>query len=117
MESQYWPIIKKAYDGFNIRNIDGVFAVMHADVKWPKAFEGGYVSGQDAVREYWTRQWSEINPIVEPLSVTERPDGKIAVLVDQLVKDLEGNVIFDGQTIHVYVFKDHLILSMEIGQD
>jgi hypothetical protein len=114
MNSNYNDIIAKAYTGFNDRNIDAVFSVMHPDIHWPKAFEGGYVAGQDAVREYWTRQWSEINPKVEPLSITERPDGKIEVEVYQLVKDLEGNILFDGKVKHVYVINNDLLYSMDI---
>jgi hypothetical protein len=117
MDSSYWYIIKKAYTGFNTRDIDAVFSVMHQDVHWPKAFEGGYVTGYEAVRAYWTKQWSEINPIVEPVAIVERPDGKAEVLVDQLVKDLEGNILFQGQVKHVHVFKDGLIFSMDIEAD
>jgi hypothetical protein len=107
-------LIKKAYAGFNNRNIDAVLSIMHPDIHWPKAFEGGYVIGQDAVRDYWTRQWSEINPKVEPLLITERPDGKIEVEVYQLVKDLEGNILFDGTVRHVYVIAGGLLQQMDI---
>lgn len=114
MESKYWPVIKKAYDGFNARDIDSTFSVMHANVYWPKAFEGGHVVGQDEVRAYWLRQWSEIDPRVNPVSVIERLDGKVKVLVDQLVKDLDGTVLFDGATKHVYSFVDEVIHRMDI---
>jgi hypothetical protein len=114
MESQYLAIIKLAYEGFNERDINRVFKVMDNNIHWPKAFEGGYVIGQDAVRAYWTRQWSEINPKVEPRSIVERSDGKFEVLVYQLVKDLQGNVLFDGMTKHIYSFRDSLIYSMDI---
>jgi hypothetical protein len=107
-------IIEKAYKGFNAREVDTVLAVMHPDIHWPKAFEGGYVIGHEAVRKYWTRQWAEINPKVEPLAVTERPDGKIEVEVDQLVKDLEGNILFDGKVKHVYVIHENLLHKMNI---
>ena len=115
MNSQYSDIINKAYKGFNERDIDSVFAVMSSDIHWPKAFEGGYVIGFEAVRAYWTRQWSEINPIVKPISIHERPDGKVEVLIDQLVKDLDGKVLFDGKTKHIYTIKDDLIVSMDIS--
>ncbi|MES2456358.1 MAG: nuclear transport factor 2 family protein [Bacteroidota bacterium] len=114
MESKYWPVIRKAYDGFNARDIDGVFSVIDANVHWPKAFEGGHVVGKDQVRAYWLRQWSEINPMVNPVSVVERVDGKVEVLVDQLVKDLDGTVLFDGPTKHVYTFIDGVIHRMDI---
>jgi hypothetical protein len=28
--------------------------------------DGGYVHGREAVREYWTRQWTMVSPHVEP---------------------------------------------------
>ena len=114
MQSPYWPIIQTAYNGFNSRNIDLVFTVMNPDVHWPKAFEGGFVIGYDEVRKYWTRQWSEINPHVEPQSITERPNSKFEVAVHQLVKDLTGKVIFDGIVKHIYTFNNNLISGMEV---
>lgn len=114
MESKYWPVIRKAYSGFNSRDIDRTFSVMDVNVHWPKAFEGGHVVGQQEVRAYWLRQWSEINPMVEPVSLLERADGKVEVLVNQLVRDLKGNVLFDGSTKHVYTFDDDRIVAMDI---
>jgi hypothetical protein len=114
MNSKYSDIIKKAYTGFNNREIDTVLSIMHPDIHWPKAFEGGYVIGHEAVRDYWTRQWSEINPKVEPVAITERPDGKVEVEVDQLVKDMQGNILFNGTVKHIYVIKNNLLYSMDI---
>lgn len=114
MNTKHEEIIKAAYIGFNKRKIDDVFLVMHNDVKWPKAFDGGYAEGKKEVREYWNKQWSEINPNVEPLTITERPDGKVSVKVAQLVKDLNGNILFDGDVTHTYHIAGNLILSMEI---
>ena len=107
-------LINKAYTGFNNREIDTVLSVMHPDVHWPKAFEGGYVIGHEAVRAYWTRQWSEINPRVTPVGFRERANGNLEVEVAQLVKDLEGNVIFDGKVKHVYVIDNGLLQHMDI---
>jgi len=107
-------LIEKAYAGFNNREIDTVLSVMHPDIHWPKAFEGGYVTGYEAVRTYWTRQWSEIDPKVEPIGLTVRPDGKVEVQVQQLVKDLAGQILFDGQVKHVYVIRDGLLQQMDI---
>ncbi len=87
---------------------------MDPDVHWPKAFEGGYVVGHAAIRDYWTRQWSEINPIVEPVTITERPAGKVEVEVHQLVKDLDGKVLFDGNVKHLYVIEEGLLKQMDI---
>lgn len=107
-------LIKRAYAGFNDREIDTVLAMMHPEIHWPKAFEGGYVIGHNAVRAYWTRQWSEINPKVVPVAIFERPDGKFEVEVHQLVKDLEDNILFDGKVKHIYTINDDLLGQMDI---
>jgi hypothetical protein len=114
MNSKYQSIIQKAYTGFNARDIDTTLSTMHPNIHWPKAFEGGYVIGHDAVRNYWTKQWSEINPKVEPIAVIQRPDGKIEVTVYQLVKDLDGNILFDGNVKHIYAIDDNLLQGMDI---
>jgi len=38
----------------------------------------------------------------------------VEVEVDQLVKDLEGNILFDGKVKHVYVIAGGLLQQMDI---
>lgn len=114
MTSHYEDLIKKAYSAFNARDIDTALSTMHPEVQWPKAFEGGYVSGHDEIKEYWTRQWKEINPNVEPIGFTERQNGSLEVEVHQKVKDLQGNSMFDGKVKHIYTFENSLIKTMDI---
>lgn len=114
MEKQIPDLIKKAYAAFNARNINAALATMHPEVQWPKAFEGGYVSGHHAIREYWTRQWTEINPRVEPIKFNERPDGTLEITVHQTVKDLQGNLMFDGPVKHIYTLQANLLRRMDI---
>lgn len=114
MASQYDNLISKAYSAFNARDIDTALSTMHAQVEWPKAFEGGYVSGHEGIRAYWTRQWKEIDPNVEPVAIIERQDGSLEVTVQQKVKDLQGNILFDGVVKHVYTLEDGLLRRMDI---
>jgi SnoaL-like domain len=107
-------LIKQAYAFFNARDIDATLHLMHRAVKWPMAWGGGYANGHDEVRDYWERQWREIDPKVLPVGFEERKNGTIAVEVDQLVKDLEGKVLFDGRVRHVYVIADGLLRQMDI---
>jgi hypothetical protein len=107
-------LIKKAYASFNERDIDKALSTMQPDVQWSKAWEGGYISGHDEIKAYWTRQWKEINPKVEPIGFTERPNGSLEVEVHQKVKDLEGQSMFDGKVKHVYTFENDLIKTMDI---
>lgn len=114
MTIQYQDLIIKAYAAFNRRDIDEVLSTFHPDVHWSNGWEGGYVNGHDEVRNYWTRQWREIDPNVEPMGYKEREDKKLEVNVHQVAKDLKGNVLFDGMVKHIYTFQEGLIKSMDI---
>jgi hypothetical protein len=110
-------IIEQAYAAFNHRNINAALALMTEDVSWPKASEGGKIMGKEEIRAYWTRQWTEFDPHVEPLSIAEDAGGKTRVQVHQLVKSLQGNVLFDGEVLHVFTMKSGLIAAMDLGDD
>jgi hypothetical protein len=117
MENQYRNLIQKAYDSFNARDIDAVFATMDPDVEWPNGQESGYLIGFDDIRDYWTRQWKEIDPMVKPIGYRSIGDGRIEVEVHQVAKDLIGNILFEGKAKHVYSFKNGLIKVMEIENE
>lgn len=114
MINQFKDVIRKAYAAFNERNIDNALSTMQTDVQWSKAWEGGYISGHNEIKQYWTRQWTEINPHVEPVGFMERENGSLEVKVHQNVKDLLGNLMFDGTVKHIYTFQDGLIKTMDI---
>jgi len=104
------------YESFNARDVDAVLAAMTTDVRWPNAWEGGVVRGHEEVRDYWRRQWAEIDPRVDPVAIDERPDGTRAVRVRQVVHDMEGNVIADHEVLHVYRYEGGLIAEMTIEE-
>jgi len=110
-------VIEQAYSAFNRRDIDGALALMTQDVRWPKASEGGMVVGKDEIRAYWTRQWTEFDPHVEPLVISEEDGGKTRVKVHQLVKSLRGDVLSDSEVLHVFTVKSGLIAAMELGDE
>lgn len=108
--------LRRIYQGFNARDLDAVLAALHPEVDWPNGWEGGRLQGREAVRDYWTRQWAAINPSVEPVGFDTDEAGRTVVKVHQVVRDLEGNVVVDGQVEHVYTFEDGLVTSMEIRE-
>ena len=110
-------LIEQAYSAFNKRDIDGALALMTEDVSWPKASEGGKVVGKEEIRGYWTRQWSEFDPHVEPLAMTEEDGGKTRVRVHQLVKSLQEDVLSDSEVFHVFTVKGGLIAAMDLGDE
>jgi hypothetical protein len=108
-------LIVEVYSAFNQRNIDGALARMKESVSWPKASEGGRVVGKDEIRAYWSRQWKEFDPYVEPIEVIDRGAGKIDVRVHQLVKSLGGDVLSESEVWHAYTLADGLIERMDLG--
>ena len=114
MTTQYQPLIAKAYTAFNKRDIETALTTMQPNIQWSKAWEGGYIDGHDEIRQYWTRQWTEINPTVDPIGFNERENGSLEVKVHQIVKDHDGSLMFDGLVKHIYTFQDGLIKTMDI---
>ncbi len=109
-------LIAEAYSAFNRRDIDGALALMSENVSWPKASEGGRVVGKEEIRAYWTRQWREFDPHVEPLEVIGREEGKTDVKVHQLVKTSSGDTLSDTLVWHVYTIANGLIERMDLGE-
>ena len=112
----YHDQIRKAYAAFNARDIPTVLSTLHPQVRWSRAWEGDYATGHDEVRAYWLRQWQELNPRVEPVGFAERPDGRLEVAVHQVVQDMQGQLLFDGQVKHIYTIEDGLFKQMDIEQ-
>lgn len=107
-------LLRGAYAAFNARDIDAALATMASDVAWPKAFKGGFARGHQEVRAYWTEQWSEIDPLVQPTSFHPEAAGRILVHVHQVVRDLAGAVLADGHVRHRFTIEAGLIRSMEV---
>lgn len=107
-------LLRIAYAAFNARDIDAALAVMAPDVEWPKAFQGGHARGHEEVRAYWTAQWAEIDPRVEPVGFAPEADGRILVRVHQVVRDLAGAVLADGFVGHRFMLEAGKIRGMEV---
>jgi ketosteroid isomerase-like protein len=116
-------VLKRIYDQFNARDIDGVLAVLADDVAWANGMDGGHVHGREAVREYWTRQWTMVSPHVEPVRFCRAADGAIVTEVRQSVRDLEGKPL-QGQTHglkdktvgHVFRLHDGKVIRFDIQE-
>jgi len=108
-------ILRAAYRDFNSRNIDAVISLMHPDVMWANGMEGGHVYGKDEVRAYWRRQFTTLNPQVNPISIQPAGDTSWTVEVHQVVHDMVGNLLLDTTVYHTYQFRDALIARMDIA--
>lgn len=113
-DSTHEAMLRSLYEAFNSRDVDACLAAMTPDVDWANGWEGGSVTGREAVRDYWHRQWEEIDSSATPTSIEERSDGSVEVTVHLLARDKTGTVVNDSTGRHVYDFRDGLIERMTI---
>lgn len=113
--------LKRIYDGFNARNIDGVLNDLTDDVVWANGMEGGHVYGHDAIREYWSRQWTMVDSHVEPVGFRLTAAGTVIAEVRLSVGDLDGKPLqgqshglMDKTVEHVFRFRDGKVARFDI---
>lgn len=108
-------VLRAAYAAFNARDLDAAVELMHPDVDWPNAWEGGRVQGRTAVREYWKRQFESISSKVEPKGFRKESDGSITVDVHQVVRDAAtGKLLDESSPRHRYQLDGELIVKMDV---
>ncbi len=108
--------LQNLYDAFNKGDIETIISVMHPDVKWANGVEGGFVYGQDAVREYWTNQYKVIQVQLETLKFETDETNRNVVSVHQIVRDLQGNLLADTTVQQIFTIENGLIVLYEIGE-
>jgi ketosteroid isomerase-like protein len=107
--------LRAAYRAFNERDIGAALELMHPEVDWPNAWEGGRVSGRDAVADYWTRQFESISSRVEPEGFSAGEDGSVDVDVHQLVHDaVSRELLTDSRVVHRWWLEEGLVVRMEV---
>lgn len=111
-------VLRAAYTAFNARDVEAALRLMHPEVDWPNAWEGGRVVGREAIRAYWTRQFKEISSTVEPERFDHDADGSITVTVHQVVRDANTDELqADTHVLHRYRFEDGLVIRMDVLDD
>ncbi len=113
--SEHQEFLQSLYDAFNKREIETIISAMQPDVKWANGFEGGFVYGRDAVREYWTNQLRAIQPELEILKYETDENNRHIVTVHEVVKDLDGKLLADMTVRQIYTIENGLISLYEIG--
>jgi len=108
--------LQNLYDAFNKREIETIISLMRPDVKWANGLEGGFVYGRDAVREYWTNQFKDIQPELETLKFETDEKNRNVVTVHQIIRDLQGNLLADATVQQIFTIENGLISLYEIGE-
>ena len=107
--------LQDLYKNFNDRKIDLVISKMTGDVKWANGMDGGYVHGHDAVKDYWTRQFTMVSSKVSPLEIEAGKD-IVKIKVHQVVHDLNGNLLADEFVYHIFHLQENKIAVFEISE-
>jgi len=113
--AEHEALMRSAYEAFNAQDIDAAVRLMHPDVDWPNAWEGGRVVGRDAVRDYWTRQFAAVTTKLEIEGFTDEDDGSVTVHVHMTAHDTAtGRQVADRGLRHRYRIEDGLIVRMDV---
>jgi hypothetical protein len=94
--------------------MEALLSAMQDTVIWANGMEGGYVHGREGVRSYWTRQWTLIDPHVEPVAFSRGPEGQVIVDVHQIVRDLNGSILADRMVGHEFRLEGGLVQRFDI---
>jgi hypothetical protein len=78
--------------------------------------DGGHVHGHDEIRAYWTRQWSMIDPHVDPVDIAVLPSGMIVVHARQVVRDKAGKTLSDEIVEHRFTLRAGKVARFDIGE-
>jgi hypothetical protein len=106
--------VRSAYDAFNSRETEAAVALMDPEVDWPNVPEGGFIHGQEQVREHWREQFAQADPHIEVADISERADGRVEARVRQIVHGRDGSEVSDDSLIHVFTIENDRIKRMEV---
>jgi NAD(P)-dependent dehydrogenase (short-subunit alcohol dehydrogenase family) len=106
-------LVRQAYSAFNARDVEAGVALMDPNVDWPNVPEGGFVHGQDEVREHWREQFRRVDPRIEVAAISEK-DGRVEALVRQVVRGADGRKLSDDRVLHIFTFAGERIKRMEV---
>ena len=107
-------LLTKVYEAYNRRDFDVFSAMLAPDVDWPDQIEGGRLVGHDALRAYWVRNNRSITVDAAPVSFADLPDGRIAVDVNQIVRNLAGQVWSDTCERHIFTLRNGMVARLDV---
>lgn len=114
--AEHGTLLRHAFTAYNRRDADALALMLHEDVDWPDG-SGGRLHGREAVKSYWTAQWTRTRTQDDPTGFEGLADGRIAVRLDQTVRALDGAMIFNAKRRYIFEMEGHLIRRLDFDQD
>jgi hypothetical protein len=75
--------LQHVYWLFSDRRVDGLLAMMTADVEWPDVARGTVLRGKDAIWSYWAARFAVTNSQVTPADFINARDDLVAVVTNR----------------------------------
>jgi hypothetical protein len=88
-------------------------AFVGEDVDWPDD-EENRLDGRQALRAYWTEQWTRVRVHDQPVAFRQPDDGRVAVDVSQVVRSLDGRLPPTGEFTHLHRIDGDRIARLDI---
>lgn len=107
-------LLTKVYEAYNRRDFAALSAFLTSDVDWPDQLQGGRVTGRDAVAAQWRETARSIQVDLAPVTFALEPDGRLAVNVNQVVRNLAGQVWSDSCVRHLFTLEDGRIARLDV---
>ncbi|WP_158590115.1 nuclear transport factor 2 family protein [Amnibacterium setariae] len=105
-------VVVRVYRAYSAQRLDELLGLVTTDVDWPDG--NARLHGRAALRAYWTEQWSRTRTEDVPIGVARVDDRTSAVLIDQVVRGLAGEVRSRARVLHVLRFDDGRIARLDI---
>lgn len=107
-------LLTKVYNAYNRRDFAALSAFLTSDTNWPDMVEGGRLIGREALRAYWTRNDKLITVDIALVSTATLPDGRLAAEVNQIVRNLTGQVWSDTCERHIFTLRDGRLARLDV---
>ena len=107
-------LLTKVYDAYNRRDFADLSAFLAPDSNWPDMVEGGRLIGPDALGAYWARNDKLITVDIAVVAITALPDGRVAADVNQIVRNLTGQVWSDTCERHIFTLHDGKVARLDV---
>ena len=107
-------LLHGVYDAYNRRDYGVFLPLLTPDVDWPDLIEGGRLIGREAVRAYWARNDKLITVDIAVVSIAPLSDGRFVAEVNQIVRNLAGQVWSDSCVRHLFTLRDGLVAKLDV---
>jgi len=107
-------LLTRFYETYNRRDFVAFSAFLAPEVDWPDMVEGGRLIGPEALGAYWARNDKMITIDIAVVSIAALPDGRVVAAVNQVVRNLAGQVWSDTCERHIFTLRDGKVARLDI---